>query len=249
MVTCAATRGDGQAKPAVPPELPDAESWSALEILAWADARYRENVARASAFGAEWIALIDMAAEAWGRPRVFVVDTLFLFPETYRLIEQVERRYQISVERRTPALSPEAQERAHGPELWRRDPDLCCALRKLEPLQKKLDGQLAWVTAIRRDQTLERSTARKIQWDERFGVVKVNPLADWSQRQTWDYIRKHSLPYNPLYDRHYSSIGCTHCTRPVAPGEPPRAGRWPGQQKRECGLHARTPATASLSDG
>jgi phosphoadenosine phosphosulfate reductase len=117
----------------------------------------------------------------------------------------------------------------------------------VEPLRKKLSGLRAWMTSIRRDQTASRANARRVEWDEKFGLVKINPLVDWSSEMVWNYIHRHKVPYNPLHDRNYPSIGCTHCTRAVLPGEDPRAGRWSGFQKTECGLHARpSPAAQPL---
>jgi len=170
------------------------------------------------------------------------VDTEFLFPETYNLMDKIERQYGIEIERVYSLLSPEDQERAHDPALWSRDPDQCCNLRKVEPLKRKLSQLQAWITSIRRDQTADRASAGKIEWDVKFDLVKINPLADWTSAQIWTYIRQHDLAYNPLHDRSYPSIGCTHCTRAVAPGEDPRAGRWPGLSKTECGLHLIAPA-------
>lgn len=217
----------------------DVVDWSPSKVLSWAYQQYDDEIAIASAFGAEGIALIDIAAEVRPRPRVFVLDTAFLFPETYRLIEQIEARYGISVQRVLPALSPEAQALSYGEKLWNHDPNLCCQLRKVEPLQKQLINLRAWVTSIRRDQTPERTHTRKVAWDARFRIMKINPLADWSRERVWQYIRERNLPYNPLHDRNYPSIGCVHCTRPVNPEENPRAGRWPGfPEKNECGLHS-----------
>jgi len=220
----------------------EAETWSAEQVLRWTDETYGENAAIASAFGIDGIALIDMASRTWSRLRIFILDTGFLFPETYRLIEQIEQRYKVAVQRILPAMTPAAQERISGPELWKRNPDLCCQLRKVDPLRQKLTSLQAWVTSIRRDQTPERSSIHKIQWDRQFRLVKINPLADWSAERVWSYIRARELPYNSLHDRHYPSIGCTHCTRAIAPGEGSRAGRWPGFAKRECGLHLQSRA-------
>lgn len=216
---------------------PTVESWSAAQILQRGLTQFHPQVALASSFGAEDMVLIDLAARARPDFRVFTLDTDFLFPETYVLLEQVERRYGVQVERCRPALTPEEQARTYGEALWTREPDRCCGLRKVEPLKQKLGELLAWVTGIRRDQAPTRANARKIEWDQKFGLVKLNPLADWTWEQVWDYIRAHKVPYNPLHDRHYPSIGCTHCTRPVQPGEDPRAGRWAGSGKSECGLH------------
>jgi len=215
-----------------------AESWSAERVLEWADQKYGERVAIASAFGIEGIALIDITARVWRKPRVFVLDTAFLFPETIRLMEKIEARYQIAVERVRPALTPQAQVAVCGPRLWKRNPDLCCYIRKVEPLRAKLATLDAWVTSVRRDQTPERASLAKIGWDSRFQLVKINPLADWSLERVWAYVRERGLSYNPLHDRQYPSIGCTHCTRAIHTGEDLRAGRWPGSAKRECGLHA-----------
>jgi len=129
------------------------------------------------------------------------------------------------------------QAELYGDELWARQPDLCCATRKVEPLQRALGEVDAWVTGVRRDQAPTRANAKKVEWDEKFGLVKANPLADWTLKEVWAYIHEHDVPYNPLHDRNFPSIGCTHCTRPVMPGEDPRAGRWAGQDKVECGLH------------
>jgi phosphoadenosine phosphosulfate reductase len=219
------------------------ESWSAEQVLHWAYQAYGHDMAIASAFGPEGIALIDVAASVWPRLRVFVLDTSFLFPETYRLIEQVEERYGIEVERVLPSLSPEEQARTLGSELWTNNPDLCCRIRKVEPLELKLAQLRAWVTAIRREQTPARANARKVEWDPCLRVVKINAIADWTHDMVWNHLRTRHLPYNPLHDRDYPSIGCTHCTRPIKPGEEPRAGRWPGFEKRECGIHARSPAS------
>ena len=216
-----------------------AESWTPEQVLHWAYEAYGHDVAVASAFGAEGIALIDMAAKVWPRLRVFIVDTSFLFPETYRLIEQVEDRYGIEVERLLPSLTPGDQNRVHGQQLWKDNPDLCCQIRKVEPLGRKLGQLRAWVTAIRREQTPARAGARKVEWEPHSHVVKINPLVDWTHDMIWSYIRTKQLPYNPLHDSDYPSIGCTHCTRAIKPGEDPRAGRWSGFAKRECGMHAR----------
>lgn len=214
-----------------------AEGWNPTQILAWAFNTFGADVAIASAFGVEGMALIDMASRIGKGFRVFTMDTEFFFPETYALMETIERKYGIAIERVYSLLPPEEQARVQGAELWKRDPDRCCNLRKVEPLRRKLEGLRAWITGIRRDQTPSRAGAGKIEWDEKFGLVKLNPLADWTVRQVWRYVYDHAVPYNPLHDRGYPSIGCTHCTRAVLAGEPSRTGRWPGSAKTECGLH------------
>jgi phosphoadenosine phosphosulfate reductase len=213
------------------------EQWTPEDLLRWAFVTFGGYVEIASGFGPEGIALIDIAARVQPEFRVFTLDTGFLFPETYDLMQRIEKRYRIRVERLKSDLTPDDQERLHGRALWGRDPDACCNLRKVEPLRKKLSQLRAWATSIRRDQTPARSGALKVEWDAKFHLVKINPLADWTAGKVWKYIHDHDLPYNPLHDRGYPSIGCTHCTRSVLPGEDARAGRWSGFNKTECGLH------------
>ena len=214
-----------------------AESWDAEQILAWAFESFGGRVAISSAFGAEGMVLIDMASRVQKDFRIFTMDTGFFFPETYDLMQVIEGRYSVSIERVQSLLSVEEQGRVHGAELWKRDPDLCCNLRKVEPLRRKLAELSAWITGIRRDQTEARAGAGKIEWDDKFGLVKLNPIADWTEKRVWRYIHDHAVPYNSLHDQGYPSIGCTHCTRAVSAGEDARTGRWPGLAKTECGLH------------
>ena len=221
-----------------------AESWTAEQVLQWAFQTFGNDVAISSAFGVEGMVTIDIASRVSKNFSVFTVDTEFFFPETYSLIDQVEDRYGIKVERVYPLLSPEEQERLHGAALWGRNPDQCCEIRKVEPLRRKLSHLRAWISSIRRNQTANRASARKISWDAKFGLIKINPLADWTDQQVWNHIHQHKVPYNPLHDQSYPSIGCMHCTRAVKPGEDPRAGRWSGFTKTECGLHVINPAPA-----
>lgn len=214
-----------------------AENWTPQQVLTWAFETFGGSVAISSAFGAEGMVLIDMASRVRKDFRLFTIDTEFLFSETYALMDRIEEKYGIEIERVYSVLSPEEQEHGHGTALWARDPDLCCGLRKVEPLRRKLSELSGWITSIRRDQTPTRSTARKIEWDSKFGLVKINPMVDWTSKQVWRYIHDHDVPYNELHNQDYPSIGCTHCTRAVRPGEDPRAGRWPGFAKTECGLH------------
>jgi phosphoadenosine phosphosulfate reductase len=219
-----------------------AESWSPELILHWAFESFGDSVAISSAFGAEGMVVIHIAHGLRKPFRLFTLDTEFLFPETYNLMDEIERRYGVTIEKLYSLTSVEEQEGVHGTELWKRDPDQCCNLRKVEPLRRKLSSLSAWITSIRRDQTGDRAGAGKIDWDDKFGLVKINPIADWNSKQVWQYIREHDVPYNPLHDRGYPSIGCTHCTRAVRPGEDPRAGRWSGFSKKECGLHIIQPS-------
>lgn len=214
-----------------------ADGWSAEVALRWALDRLGSEVALVSAFGPEGMVLIDMSARIQRRFRLITVDTGFLFPETRKLMAEVEERYGIVIETVRPPLSPAEQEAAHGPALWKRDPGLCCGLRKVEPLRRQLADLRGWISSIRRDQTAVRAGARKLEWDRKFGLAKINPLVDWTAAEIWEYIRNNDVPYNELHDRGYPSIGCTHCTRATLPGEDDRAGRWPGFAKSECGLH------------
>jgi phosphoadenosine phosphosulfate reductase len=223
-----------------------AESWTPEQVLTWAFATYGDNLAIATGMGVEGMVTIDIASRINPGLKVFTGDTEFLFPETYDLIDRVEERYSITIERIFSQLTPEEQQREYGARLWARDPDQCCSLRKVEPLRRKLATLDAWITAIRRRQTADRAGVRKVEWDHKFGLVKINPLADWTTTMVWSYVSKHRVPYNPLHDRNYPSIGCTHCTRAVQPGEDARAGRWSGFGKTECGLHTPDPGAMTL---
>jgi phosphoadenosine phosphosulfate reductase len=223
-----------------------AESWKPEEVLSWAFSTYGNRVAIASGFGIEGMVLLDLASRVSRDFRVFTLDTEFLFSETYDLMDRVEKRYGIKVERVYSVLTPEEQEKEHGAALWSRDPDRCCALRKVEPLKTKLTELAAWITAIRRDQTSSRASARKVEWDRKFQLAKINPIVDWTSEMVWSYALKHNVPYNSLHDQNFPSIGCTHCTRSIRPGEDARAGRWAGSAKTECGLHVAAPAIAPL---
>ena len=223
------------------------ENWTPQRVLTWAFETFADRVAISSAFGAEGMVLIDMASRTHKDFRLFTIDTEFLFPETYNLMDRIEEKYGITIEKVNSILSPEEQGRTHGAALWARDPDLCCNLRKVEPLRRKLTELNAWITSIRRDQTSFRSTARRVEWDAKFGLAKINPIVDWTSKQVWRYIHDHNVPYNELHDQNYPSIGCTHCTRAVRPGEDSRAGRWAGFAKTECGLHIIEPATSAAA--
>src|SRR5215469_9895336 len=214
------------------------ETAAPREILEWAFDKFGVDVTLATGFGAEGVALIDMAVEVNPQVDIFFLDTGFLFPQTYELRDRIQDRYGIRIRSVSTALTPERQQELHGPRLWERDPDLCCRLRKLEPLRKALDGFDAWMTAIRRDQSPARAVARVVEWDSRWNLVKINPLVRWSRADVWRYIVRNGLAYNPLHDSGYPSIGCTHCTEPISRGEHERAGRWKGSNKTECGLHA-----------
>ena len=206
-------------------------------ILGWALEVFGPEVALATGFGAEGCVLIHMTSMIDKSARIFYLDTDLLFPETYKLREELETRYGVRLEQRSPRLSLHAQAERYGDNLWEREPDLCCRLRKVDPLREVLSGLRAWITAIRRDQSPTRANAAILERDRKFGLIKTNPLATWTSRKVWAYIRQHDVPYNPLYDHGYGSIGCTPCTTMIQIGEDERAGRWRGTMKTECGLH------------
>ena len=216
--------------------------------LSWAFEQFQNRLTIATGFGAEGVALIDMAVKLNPVIDVFFLDTGFLFPETYELRQRLEERYQIQIREFKTDITPAQQEQRFGPKLWSTNPDLCCRLRKLEPLRDALQGRDAWVTAIRQDQTIERSNARVVEWDYQWRLVKINPLVHWSKQQVWEYIEKNSVPFNPLHERGYPSIGCTHCTQPIREGDGERSGRWAGLAKKECGMHRRPPAFISRTE-
>lgn len=206
-------------------------------VVAWIDARYRPGVVLACSFGAEDCVLVDMISRVAPAVGVFYLDTELLFPETYRTRDRLVARYGIRPVQVLPLLRVEEQAAAHGPALWERAPDLCCRMRKVEPLTRFLSTQRAWITGIRREQSPTRAAARLLEWDGGFGLAKGNPLAAWTHRDVWQYVQDRDVPYNPLHDQGYPSIGCWPCTRAVRAGEDARAGRWSGFAKTECGLH------------
>jgi sulfite reductase (ferredoxin) len=208
------------------------------EILAWALETYGDCITLACSFGGpSGMVLLDMALRLKPDLPVFYLDTGLLFPETYALVEKVAERYHITPVALRPGLTVEEQSERYGDALWAREPDRCCDLRKVTPQREYLKGFDAWITGLRRDQASTRRATPVVQWDAKFGLAKLAPLAHWGEREVWSYIVANDVPYNPLHDQSYPSIGCTHCTRPVLPGEDMRAGRWSGFQKVECGIH------------
>ena len=216
------------------------EAKSPQELLAAAIERYAPKIVLACSFGAEDVVLLDMVHRINPSVPLFYLDTDFLFPETYATRDRAIERYRLQPQQVIQVkslLTPDEQAAQHGDALWTRQPDQCCELRKVEPLTRVLKGFDAWITGIRRDQSPTRAHAKLIEWDQKFQLVKVNPLAKWTWEDVWAYIRVHEVPYNELHNRNYPSIGCTHCTSPVMPGEDSRAGRWKSFTKTECGLH------------
>ena len=212
---------------------PNLEHASAEEVLAYAVERFHPRLFVACSFQKEASVIMDMLVRIEPAARFFTLDTGVLFQETHDTWATLEERYGIEVEV-FRGISLEEQARRHGDELWERDPDACCAIRKVSPLTQALSEVDAWIAGVRRDQSPTRAHTKKLHWDEKHGLWKLNPLADWSDRDVWDYISSHDLPYHPLHDRGYASIGCTHCTKP---GDG-RDGRWAGHDKTDCGMHA-----------
>lgn len=213
------------------------ENEDTMKVLEFALNSFHPNIAFACSFGAEDVVLVDMLVKIRKDAKIFYLDTDLFFKETYEVRDKLISKYGIKPIRFAPELTLEEMKEKYGPELWKRDPDLCCKIRKVEPLKKALGELDAWITGIRREQAPTRANAKVVEWDSKFNLVKFNPLARWKWNDVWDYIRKHSVPYNVLHDRNYPSIGCEPCTAPVKPGEDPRTGRWKGFEKTECGLH------------
>ncbi|MDR9857532.1 phosphoadenylyl-sulfate reductase [Paenibacillus sp. VCA1] len=212
------------------------EHASAEEVIRVAVEKF-PNITFACSFGAEDVVLVDILQKVSPSTDIFYLDTDFHFKETYETKDRLESKYGIQFVRVSPKLTPEEQEARHGAELWKSDPNQCCNIRKVEPLTRILSQYDGWITGIRRDQAPTRANAKKVEYDHKFGLVKFNPIADWTSDDVWTYIRENQVLYNPLHDRNYPSIGCEYCTRQVQPGEDPRAGRWSGTEKTECGLH------------
>ncbi len=213
------------------------ENTPAIELLEYTVAQYGNHITFASSFGAEDVVIIDMLSQIKPDIDIFFLDTGLHFPETYETIERLEKKYNRSFTSVTSNLSLKAQEEQYGRELWKREPDQCCNLRKVEPLQNYLAHYKAWITGIRRLQSPTRANAKKMEWDARFSLTKINPIVDWSDLDVWNYIHQNQVPYNPLHDQNYPSIGCAVCTNPVFAAEDLRSGRWGGFEKTECGLH------------
>jgi phosphoadenosine phosphosulfate reductase len=206
-------------------------------VLRWAVGVFHPRLTMATAFGPEGCCLIHMLSEIEPGVRIFNLETGYQFPETLQLRERIRERYGIAVEFVRPELTVAEYEAEHGGPLYRHRPDQCCYDRKVLPLRRAVEGYDAWISAIRRDQTAHRSVAGTVQWDPKFELTKINPLLSWNKNDVWKFILEHDVPYNPLHDQGYPSIGCWPCTQAIAAGEDDRAGRWAGTVKKECGLH------------
>lgn len=214
------------------------ETATPQQILRWAVDRFAPRFTMATAFGPEGMTIIHMLAEVAPETPIFNLETGYQFDETLELRERVKRRYGIEVQYKYPDQSVEDYEAAHGGPVYRTDPNRCCFDRKLRVLHEAVKGWHGWASAIRRDQSPHRADAPIVGWDQKFQLVKVSPLANWSKKDVWSLITSEDIPYNPLHDQGYPSIGCQPCTRAVLAGEDERSGRWSGFQKTECGLHS-----------
>lgn len=206
------------------------------ELLIWAVERF-PNITLACSFGAEDVVLVDMLHKISPQTDIFYLDTNVHFKETYETRNRLQQQYGLEFVQVLPKLTLEEQAKQYGDELWKENPNQCCSIRKVDPLTDILKNYDAWITGIRRDQAPTRANAKKVEYDVKFGLVKFNPIAGWTSEDVWSYIKKNNVIYNPLHDQNYPSIGCSHCTRQVVQGEDPRAGRWAGFEKTECGLH------------
>ena len=216
------------------------EGSSPESILRWGFENFAPSIVLATGFGPEGIVLMHLVSQIRPETTVFYLDTDLLFSQTYELRDELVKRLGIRFERVHSGISLPEQALRHGDTLWEKDPDTCCHIRKVIPQRQFLAGYGAWITGIRRDQTAFRGNTGLIEWDYANKMVKLNPLAAWTSEQVWDHIRANDLPYNPLHEYGYPSIGCWTCTKQVAQGDDPRSGRWAGQAKDECGIHLPT---------
>jgi len=216
--------------------LPDLEAMSAEDVVRWAAGEFGERLCLTCSWQKQSSVLVHMVSELGLGIDVVELDTHLFFRETYETRDRLVERYGLQLIRpQIPTVAE--QHRDEGPNLWERDPDRCCQIRKVEPLLRVLDPYDAWISGIRRDQSPSRAQTPKIEWSDRYEVWKLHPLADWDEKRVWAYITVNEIPYNPLHDVGYRSIGCIPCTRPVDPQEEERAGRWAGSDKLECGIH------------
>jgi len=218
------------------------------EALLWAYEQFGNRMCLTCSWQRQSSVLVHMVFGELGLDiPVVELDTQLFFKETYETRDQLVERYGLKLER-PEVITVARQAIEEGPNLWERDPDRCCHIRKVEPLLQALEPYGAWISGIPRDQSPSRATTPKMQWSERYGLWKLHPLADWDEKRVWAYIQVNEIPYNPLHDAGYPSIGCIPCTRPVVRGEDERAGRWSGSDKLECGIHGNTRLVKESND-
>ncbi len=210
------------------------------EVIEWGYKTFGSDMVLGTGFGPSGMLLIHRIQKLGLPVSIFYLDTHLLFEETYKLCDILEERYNVDIIRVATDLSLEEQAEQYGDELWAKDPDTCCHIRKVLPLRNFLSDKKAWISGVRRSQSETRKQTQVIEWDPANEVIKINPLATWTGEEVWDYIHINELPYNPLHDEGYPSIGCIPCTQPVLNGEDERAGRWRGSDKMECGIHVPT---------
>jgi len=214
----------------------DLETMSAEEVLLWAYEEFGDRLCLTCSWQKQSSVLVHMVSELGLDVPVVELDTHLFFRETYETRDRLVERYGLELIR-PEIISIAEQHVREGPNLWERDPDRCCHIRKVEPLQRALEPYDAWISGIRREQSLTRKDAHKVERSDQFGVWKVHPIVDWDAKRVQAYITVNEIPYNPLHDAGYPSIGCMQCTRPVLKDEDERAGRWAGSDKLECGIH------------
>ncbi len=221
----------------------ETQGYSAEQLLKHLLGQFADKIALATSFGAEDQVLTDMLCRISSTAKIFTLDTGRLPQETYELMQATREKYGIQIDILFPDyIKVEEMVNKYGPNLfynsieWRK---LCCQVRKIEPLKRKLSGLQAWICGLRAEQSLTRTALQRIEYDENFGIIKVSPLADWTTEKVWDYIRKNNVPYNKLHSKGYPSIGCAPCTRAIKDGQDLRAGRWWWEEPehKECGLH------------
>ena len=207
------------------------------KLLRWALHTYQDDVVLATGFGVSGVVLMDMVAQIRPKTTIFYLDTDLLFPETIALRDKLAERLDVTFTPIHTNISLGTQAAMYGEKLWSRSPDLCCKLRKVEPMRRFLADKKGWITGIRRDQSATRANTPPIGWDNANRLLKLAPLATWTKKEVWNYIFEHNLPYNPLLDQGYTSLGCMPCTRRVGTSDDERASRWTGFAKVECGIH------------
>lgn len=211
---------------------------SEMDVIKWAYREYGSNILYACSFGAEGMVLLDLITKVDRQAKIVFLDTGLHFTETYRLIDKVKAKYpDFALKLAKPGLTVQKQEELYGAELWKSNPNLCCSLRKIEPLANELSGVDAWISGLRREQSPGRKNINYLNKDEKFKRIKICPLIEWNWEDVWNYIRLNHLPYNELHDRNYPSIGCEKCTLPTGQASNFRSGRWAHSEKTECGLH------------
>ncbi len=227
--------------------IPDVERMSAEDVLVWAYEQFGDKLCLTCSWQQQSSVLVHMVSGLALDIPVVELDTQLFFRETYETRDRLIERYGLELIR--PHVITVAEQHAQeGPNLWERDPDRCCHIRKVEPLERALEPFGAWISGIRREQALTRADAQRVEWSERYDVWKIQPIVDWDSKRVQAYIRVNEIPYNPLHDVGYPSIGCIPCTRPVVEGEDERAGRWADADKIECGIHANAPLDKETND-